>query len=1142
MKCPKCQFDNRQGAKFCLQCGGNLQFLCPQCGRTLPFLAKFCDECGHDLGKPKEAPSIDYSQPQAYTPRFLVDKILTTRGFIEGERKPVTVLFADVVNYTSISEKLDPEEVHQIMDGCFQILMNEVHRYEGTIDKFTGDGLMALFGAPMSHEDHAQRACYAALAMQRAIEEYGAKIEKEFSVDFKMRVGLNSGPVIVGSIGNDLRMEYTAVGDTVNLASRMESAAESGTIQVTEETHRLTGEYFGFKPLGDVEVKGKKETVRAYQLLGVGPAKDRLRATMARGLTRFVGRTRELEHLADCFAQVKEGRGQVMGILGEAGVGKSRILLESRGILRREEYTYLEGSCLHYGDATAYLPILSVLRSYFDIREGEQQFLIKRKIVEKIIQLDEKLKGILPPLHDVLSLEVEDEGYLRLEPQRKREKTFEAIRNLLVRESQDRLLILAVEDLHWVDKTSEEFLSYLIGGLPNTHILLLLVYRPEYTHPWGSKSYYSQIRVDQLSNSASAELVQSILEGGEVAPDLKELIPNRTAGNPLFIEELTHALLENGSIQKKDHQYVLSREVSGIRVPDTIEGIIAGRMDRLEANLKRTMRVASVIGRDFAFRILSTITGMQEELRCHLIDLQTLEFIHEKSLFPELEYTFKHALTREVAYNSLLLKKRKDIHEKIGKAIEELYPGRLEEFYEMLAYHYSRSRNSEKAYHYLKLAGNKAARSYSNWEAFHFYKEAINLLNKLPETVQNKRKGIELRLLMEGPLVSLGHPEDSIEILRGGERLATELGDENSIAAFYNIIRGYYLVRGQPLQGLKYAENSFEAAMKMQNIDLAVSVGFVLCASYGAMGEHLKIAEVAPKVIALLEKTQRESEFCVSPWNVYSALLALYGFATGWTKDFEEGKALCEEGLDFALRIDDLYSRGWAEVMYSLLLVGHGDAKNAAKHAQNGVRLCEELQMLIILGTGLAALADAYRLLGELGTARKHAERALGVGSDSGLSVAWAQAYYSLTMIYLDSGDLENARSCAAEALKLSQDNNERWVEGESRAALGRILAKADPSQSDKAEKHTLQGIKILDELRLKPLSAQAYLYLGELYADTGHDKKALETLKKAEGMFQEMGMDYWLAKTQSVLERLQSCSSGGQAGSRRARTTKKHV
>jgi class 3 adenylate cyclase len=609
----------------------------------------FCDECGHGLVKPEEAPPIDYATPQSYTPKFLADKILTTRSSIEGERKLVTVLFSDVANYTAMAEKIGPEEVHQIMDGCFKILMDEIHKYEGTINQFTGDGVMALFGAPVAHEDHAQRACHAALSFQKAIGHYGEKIKKEYGINFQLRIGLNSGPVIVGSIGDDLRMDYTAVGDTTNLASRMEGMAKPGTILVSNDTYKLARDFFEFKPLGKFEIKGKEKPQAAYEVIKASEVETRIGASAAKGLTKFVGRKNEMEVLKKAFDKAKLGSGQVLGIVGEAGVGKSRIILELHNMLHQNEYTYCEGRCLHYGGTMAYLPIIDILRSYFGIKEGDPEYLIKKKIVERIYQLNSKLKDILPPLYELFSIKVENDEYLKLEPKQKREKTFEAIRNLLLRESQNKPLVLAIEDLHWIDKTSEEFITYLIRWLTNTNILLILLYRPEYTHAWGSKSYYNKIGVDQLSTSTSAELVQSILEGAEVMPELKELIIGKTGGNPLFVEELTHSLLENGSIQRKDYQYVLSREASDIQVPNTIQGIIAARIDRLEDNLKRTMQVASVIGRDFAFRILQTITGMQEEIKSYLLNLQGLEFIYEKKLFPELEYIFKHALTQEVA-------------------------------------------------------------------------------------------------------------------------------------------------------------------------------------------------------------------------------------------------------------------------------------------------------------------------------------------------------------------------------------------------------------------------------------------------------------------------------------------------------------
>jgi class 3 adenylate cyclase/tetratricopeptide (TPR) repeat protein/energy-coupling factor transporter ATP-binding protein EcfA2 len=1120
MKCPKCQTENPETKKFCRKCGSNLSRICPQCGSECLLEDEFCGECSHALGE-KTAASIDYTQPQTYTPKSIADKILDTRSSIEGERKLVTVLFADVANYTSISEKLDPEEVHQIMDGCFKVLMDEIHRYEGTIDKFTGDGVMALFGAPVAHEDHAQRACYAALAIQRAIEEYGEKIQKECGVEFKMRVGINSGPVIVGSVGNDLRMDYTAIGDTTNLASRMETNAKPGTVLVSSYTYKIARDFFNFEPLGKVKVKGKKEPLEAYQLIEAGEVETRIEAAVARGLTRFVGRKREIAALKEAFEKAQSGSGQVVGIVGEAGVGKSRIILELREILPQEEYTYLEGRCLHYGGSMAYLPFLHILRSYFDIKEGEREFVIKKKMEEKISQLDEKLEGILPPLHDILSLKVEDEEYLKLEPQQRREMTFEAIRNLLVRESENRTLIIAVDDLQWIDRTSEEFLAYLLGWLANIRILLIILYRPEYTHQWASKSYYSQIGVDQLSTSTSAELVQSILQEGEIATELRELILNRAAGNPLFMEEFTHTLLENGSIQKKDHQYVLSTSASDIQVPDTIQGIIAARMDRLEENLKRTMQVASVIGRDFAYRILQTITGVREELKSYLINLQGLEFIYEKSLFPELEYIFKHALTQEVAYGSLLLKRRKEIHERIGKAIEELYPDRLEEFYEVLAHHYSRGESLEKAYHYLKLSGDKATLSYSAWEAFRFYKEAIKVLNELPETAENKRRGIEVRLSMATPMMVLVYPEDSLQILQEGERLSKELGDERSLANIYSSTGMYYSLRGESLLGRKYAQYCFEEAEKIQDIELMAPIGFDLSVSYNGAGEFFKVAELAPRVLALLESTQRESESFGKGINLYSALLSNYGGAMGMLGNFEEGEALCEKGLRFALDIDNLYNIGWAELTYSAFFAAKGDGKNAVDHSLNSVRYFEELQLVLGIGLALTELGLGYYFLGDLETAREHVQKAIDIQSSAGIPFYSSLPYWILGVVDLDSGDLENALGCTEEALELAKKNNEKLTEGTSRILLGRVLGKADKSRYSEAEECILQGIKLLDELKLKPFFSQGYFCLGELYSDIGQEEKALENLKKAEGLFQEMGMDYWLRKTQAVLERV---------------------
>jgi class 3 adenylate cyclase/tetratricopeptide (TPR) repeat protein len=1121
MKCPKCQAENPTVRKFCRKCGAKLILGCPQCGfENLPD-DLFCGGCGNDLSKFSEAPPLDYSVPKSYTPTFLAEKILTTRSAMEGERKLVTVLFADVANFTSLSEKLDPEEVHGIMDGCFKILMDEIHLYEGTINQFTGDGVMALFGAPVAHEDHAQRACYAALAIQKAMIGYGERLGKDHGVDFKMRIGLNSGPVIVGSIGDDLRMDYTAIGDTTNLASRMESMAKPGTVLVSKATHRLVKEYFELHSLGQLEVKGKEEPQEAFELIRAGEVATRIGASVVKGLTRFVGRTSSMAALMESWEKAQSGSGQVVGIVGEAGVGKSRLLLEFRNSLPKDQFAYLEGRCLHFGSSMAYLPFLDILRSYFEIHEEDREFLRKKKMTEMVHQLDEKLKPILSPLQDLLSLKVEDERYLKLEPKQKRERIFEGLRDLFMRLSKESLLILAVEDLHWIDKTSEEFLDYLIGWLAHEKLLLILLYRPEYTHKWGNKSYFNRIGLDQLSLKSSAELVQAILEGGDVAPELRELILNRAAGNPLFMEELTHTLLENGSIQKSDQQYVLARKPSELQVPDTVQGIIAARMDRLEENLKRIMQVASVIGREFAFRILQSISGMKEDLKAQLLNLQGLEFIYEKSLFPELEYIFKHALTQEVAYNSLLLKRRKEIHEKIGRAIEELYAENLEEFYEVLAYHYSRSEGFEKACRYLKLSGKKATRSHALWEAFAFYKETVELLQRLPQTEEIKKELIEVIRSMRTPLGILGFPEGSLSFFQLGERLAKESGDAEHIAAIYSGMGVYFSHMGDYLMAMRYTEEGFEEARKAQEVELVTPLGYALCLSYIGTGQYEKIVHKMPEVINLLEKTERESDLFTQAVNPYSYLCGNSGAALGYLGRFEEGKAYLEKALHNATRLGDLATLGMIQFLYGLFFYIRGDFEAANEHLEKSIAYSEEAKYPMIMALALCTLGHAHSFLGDPETGRRQAEEGLRIYVDSGIEAILPFCLWTMGSIHLDLRDLKNAGDFMEQALSLSRKNREEDREGLALVGLGRVLGKMKQPETEQAQKCFSKGLEILHNLKTKPWYSQGRMFLGEYYLDTCEKEKAMENLKEAEVMFQEMGMEYWLDRTRNLLERI---------------------
>ena len=1092
MECPKCKFENRDGMKFCEECGAKFELECPACKAKLPFDKKFCGECGHALKERQEILAIDYSKPQSYTPKFLADKILTNRSALEGERKLVTVLFADVANYTSMAEKLDPEEVHQIMDGCFKILLDEIHRFEGTINQFTGDGVMALFGAPVAHEDHAQRGCYAALSIRQAIGEYGEKIGNECGVDFNLRIGLNSGHVIVSSIGDDLRMDYTAIGDTTNLASRMESMAKAGTILLSANSHKLVRDFFEFDPLGKLEVKGKEEAQAVYELIRATAVKTRIEAAAAKGLTTFVGRSQQLQALKEVYEKTRSGSGQVVGLVGEAGVGKSRLLLELKNILPIGEYTYIEGRCLQYGGSMLYLPILDILRSYLGIEEGDREFIIKKKLQEKLLQLNHQFKSHFPPLQDLLSLKIDDEKYPQLNPGQKKVYTFEAIRDVLIRESQNRPVVMAVEDLHWIDKTSEDFLNYLIDWLPNARILLVILYRPEYSHQWGSKSYYSKIGVDQLSMPTSAELVHAILEGNEVVPELRELILSRTGGNPLFVEELTCSLLENGSIRKKDHQYVLTRKASEIQVPDTIQGIIAARIDRVEENLKRIMQMASVIGREFAFRLLQTIMDMREELKSQLLNLQGLEFISEKRLFPELEYIFKHALTQEVAYSSLLQKRRKEIHEKIGAAIESLYPDRLEEYYELLAYHYGRSDNLGKAWEYLDLANHKATKLNAMEDALAYFNEGMQFLDNLPDTEENRKRRISLIVHNFDVFELLFMYTEYHELLINYEQMAIELKRTEMLGAFYARLASCDWWLGHHEQAIQTSTKAIELCDAAGNAEYA---GF---AYTNLQWCYLDRADF-DKVLTLKTETLQRLDQYFS-LRTYMYALTAVSLAHQYMGCWNEAISEIQMALNTAEEFSDNSVISFTAWVLSFAYTRKLDLSRAIKYATYAVDKASTPADKAWAQTGLAY---AWFKTGEVKKGiqifASTANTFQAVNWING--VVWAKAF--LGEGYWLNGTYNEAKRALEESLELAGRYGFRFYVGFCHRILGEI---SRITSSDQAYDHFEKSISVAKQIKAKNELALAYAGYGRYYMKKGNIVQAREYLTKALELFEHLG------------------------------------
>jgi class 3 adenylate cyclase/tetratricopeptide (TPR) repeat protein len=1110
MKCPSCQFENPDSAKFCNECGSRQQRICPSCSEMNPPNSKFCSQCGYKLQGNEKPSKVDLSIPQSYTPKHLADKILTTRSAIEGERKLVTVLFADIANFTSISEKLDPEEVHQIMDGCFQILMNQIHKYEGTINQFTGDGVMALFGAPVAHEDHALRSCHAALNIQNAMKDYTYKIKQEIGIDFNMRIGINSGLVIVGSIGDDLRMDYTAVGDTTNLCSRMEGIANPGSAVISVNTYGLVRDFFECKSLGKIALKGKETPQDAFELIAVGDVKTRLGASAAKGLTAFVGRNNSLSTLSELFTKVKSGSGQVAGLVGEAGVGKSRLLFEFKSRLDSDEIEYIEGRCIQYGGSIIYKPIIDILKTYFAIEDNDREFIAKKKVIEKVKYLDQMLLSNISPIYEVLSLTVDDEKFNSLEPLQKRDNTFEAIRNLLIRISQNKILLLAIEDLHWIDKISEEFINYLIDWLPKSRILLILPYRPEYTHQWGSKSYYTKVGVAQLGKLSSSELVKSILGGGAIAPELENLILRKASGNPLFMEEYTKALIENGSIKKEKDNCSLNVKQADVLVPNTIQAIIAARIDQLEDGLKRTMQYASVIGRDFAFRILHTITDTREDIKSHLLNLQGLEFIYEKNLFPELEYIFKHALIQEVAYNSLLTKRRKRLHNEIGGAIETIYANKLDELSEMLAYHFSKGEDLEKTYRYLKLSGDKAAKTYSNYDSFRFYRNAIEVLKLMPDSSKNNKRLIELYVLIIDVSLSVGYPENTLDLLLEGEKLAEKLSDSKNITLIRSHIANIYNFEGNVMLSLEYSEKTIAEAEKINDYEVIIPMACQIVITYVWTGQSAKIISLVPKVLKLIDKYDLKNDSMGIIFKPYLILSGYYALAFSYKGEIQKAIALCNKGLTFANDECETADQCFAEFSFGMMYVQQWNFKGIIKHLKECIILAKKINFLPIMAHAKTYIALGFVGIGETKDALSNIEKGVQIQTDLKISGFMSIHYYFSAKIHCFLNDYESAIDAAEKAIALANENNEIQIAASANIWLGRALSRGEIPQREKAIECIKQGIKVHNEIGLTSIVPIGQYFLSDIYNHIGDLQQADANIDKAINSIHEMGIKYW--------------------------------
>ena len=1053
--------------------------------------------------------------PLAYTPSYLAEKILTSRSALAGERKQVTVLFADLKGSMELLADRDPEEARQLLDPVLERMMAAVHRYEGTVNQIMGDGIMALFGAPIAHEDHAVRACYAALAMQEAIRRYSDDVRRVHGIEVQLRVGLNSGEVVVRAIGNDLHMDYSAIGQTTHLAARMEQLAPPGSIRLTADTLRLAAGWIQVTPLGPVPVKGLPTPVEVCELVGAGPARTPLQAFAARGLTPFVGRQAELAVLHQALEQAGAGHGQVVAVIGEPGVGKTRLVHEFTQTSRMQGRILLESSATSYGKATPYLPVINLLITYFQIEDRDDGRRRREKLTGRLLTLDPALGPTLSALLALLEVPVEDPVWHALDPAQRRQRTLDALKHLLLRESQVQPLLLVFENLHWIDAETQVFLDALVESLPAARLLLLVNYRPEYQHGWRNTTYYAQLRLDPLPPASAEALLQSLLGDDAGLDPLKARLIEWTQGNPFFLEESVRTLVETQGLVGVPGAYRLAQVLPSIQVPATVQAVLAARIDRLPPEEKQLLQTAAVIGTAVPLALLQAVAEAPEEvLRLGLSHLQAAEFLYETRLFPEHEYTFKHALTQQVAYEMLLQEWRRTLHARIVEALEILAGERVPEQVERLAHHALRGEVWEKAVTYCQQAGARAYDRAAFREAVGAFEQAIQALAHLPEPGDTRGLAIEIRLALGRALRVLGEHGRCLTLLGEAEALARALDDRarlgRVLAQMAHVLRLMRDLDGAMAAG----QQAFELAAALGDSALQGQASLNLGQVYAAIGDFGRAAELLRQNV---EAADRESDRLSTDVRIESRAWLAWTLSEIGT--VAEGRGHGEE----ALRLATLAGRGATLIIahgcLGRLYLVQGDLEHAIRVYDQGLALCRASGYRGgFLRPIVAGLGYASALQGRLAEGRALLEEASSESLLTGglrgrsLSSAWLSEVCRL------AGRGEEAWQHARQALDLAQQRKERGNEALALHQLGVVQAHAASPDVEQAEAHYQQALALANALGMRPLQAHCHRGLGTLYAAIGQREQAHTALSAAIEMYKSMDMTFWLPQTEAAL------------------------
>ena len=1135
MQCPKCQFENPGDSNFCLECGQKLEQKCPQCEKVLPVKAKFCNGCGHKLIT-KSTPSqkeLSFDEKldkiQKYLPQGLTEKILSQRDRIEGERKQVTVMFCDMEGFTPLSEMLGIEDAYSIMDQVYEILIHKVHDYEGTVNEMTGDGIMALFGAPIALEDAPQRAIRSSLAIHRELTKFSDKLrqEKNDIASVKMRIGIHTGPVVVGTVGNDLRVEFKAVGDTVNLASRMEGQAQPGTTYVTDNTFKLAEGLFRFEALGEKEIKGKKDPIKIYRAIAPSTSRTRFDVSAERGLTPFVGRERELEILLDGFERAKGGRGQAFSIVSEAGIGKSRLLYEFRKALASADVMFLEGRCLSYSSGVAYHPVIDILKANFDIRQGDRDSEIREKVKKglEIIGLDEA--SSLPYLLELFSVKDSGIDKIPMSPDAKKDRIIEAINRITLKGSQIRPLILAYEDLHWSDKSSEEVLKYVLEDIPGAKVLMIFTYRPEFVLTWGGKSYHNQINLNRLSNRESLSMVTDLLNTEHLDSDLEELILDKTEGVPFFIEEFIRSLNDLKLIEKKHNKCRLAKDFRDVTIPSTIQDVIMARVDSLPEGAKEVLQTGSAIEREFSYDLIKRVKQLPEkELLSHLSVLKDSELLYERGIFPETAYIFKHALTRDVVYESILNKKKKKLHEEIGNAVEDLFADRIGEQYELLAHHYALSEHWEKAVHFGRLAAEKAHKLSQFQQAVTTYEQTVEWLLKLPENKIRQESLVDIQQEICWSYIGLGQFGKAGEVGLQAETTAKLLDDRVRLGITYLGIGTAYVYQGNfketehySLQAIQYLEGTSEER------ELAIA-NLVLGACYIGQGMWRKSEQRFSKAITAYEKLDQKTEY-VMGWNAlpYTILCGQLGYNLGIMGRVAEGKELFERGYASELeQVSNLTTKmaycSWQGLFISL--IGEDNFEAVAKMDQL-VELAEKSDSPFMILVFSVAKANVMLAIEDFGAVISSSQKALKAIEGKSIRTGHViNLYYDLVWAELELGDLRSAKQHYKEGRQLVELSPNWWTPRFD-FLQGLLLMMEVSTDYPQAEEYFQKSIQVDEEVGAVVPAAQTRFYLTRMLARQGEVERSREMLTDLCSLFQSWNIPVWKQKCEQELETLES-------------------